>query len=228
MFIVLLARSLGCWRVTPDFSRIALGQWERSYSRSHPSLREAHTQWLVQVGGGGLGLCASVRDIPQEPWLNSFHSSHRRPSSWEFCGTQGYILSGPWFGLISDPGRPYKLRLVLPHHAIQRNVCCFLHGHNPSRSPLLMLSLLASLLPLALPSTGIMFPCFLPYQLPSVAAWSPMLGTPFQKGLPLFSCGECREQTHPAAVLGANFSGNSEPVTEHGGDSKTRPFLPSA
>lgn len=44
----------------------ALDQWELSYSWLYPSLREVPIQWLVQMGIGGLGLCASIKDIPQE------------------------------------------------------------------------------------------------------------------------------------------------------------------
>lgn len=76
----------------------ALVPGELCYSRLHPWVKEARTQWLVQMGVGGPGLCALIRDIPQEPFQCIPDSC---PSSGEFHRT---VLGSVWtLGFISDP-----------------------------------------------------------------------------------------------------------------------------
>lgn len=53
-----LAAENSCLSSSVEF---ALGQWELSYLRLHPSLREAHIQWLIQMCAGGPVLCASTK-----------------------------------------------------------------------------------------------------------------------------------------------------------------------
>lgn len=55
---------------------------------------------------------------------------------------------------------------------------------------------------------GLCRPVSHPILCPSVAAWKLMHDGPFEKGLPL-PCGEYREQTPQATVLGSIFSGSS-------------------